>query len=100
MILPPKKNASGPPTRVISFAEVKPLLLKNTCGACHNADKKQVGPSYKEIAKRNYSIDKIVSLIYNPQPQNWPGYATEMPPMPQVPKEDARKIAAWIKSLK
>ena len=46
------------------------------------------------------SIDKIVSLIYNPQPQNWPGYATEMPPMPQVPKADAQKIAAWVKSLK
>jgi hypothetical protein len=41
-----------------------------------------------------------VNLIYNPQPQNWPDYATEMPPMPQVPKEDARKIAMWIRSLK
>ncbi|MCU7550894.1 hypothetical protein OCK74_17370 [Chitinophagaceae bacterium LB-8] len=80
-------------------ADVKPLLAKYTCNACHNADKRQVGPAFKDVAKRNYSIEKIVSLIYNPQPQNWPGYATEMPPMPQVPKEDARKIAAWIKSL-
>jgi len=39
-------------------------------------------------------------LIYNPEPKNWPGYATEMPPMPQVPREDAKKIAAWINSLK
>lgn len=49
---------------------------------------------------RNYSVNKIVSLIYNPQPQNWPGYSTEMMPMPQVPKADAQKIAQWIRSLK
>jgi cytochrome c551/c552 len=85
---------------VPGFASVKPLLAKYTCTACHNADKRQVGPAFKDIAKRKYSIEKMVSLIYNPQPQNWPGYATEMPPMPQVPKEDVRKIAAWINSLK
>lgn len=85
---------------VITYDEIKPLLVKNTCIACHNQDKKQVGPGFKEIAKRNYSVDKIVSLIYNPQPQNWPGYSTEMPPMPQVPKDEAKKIASWIKSLK
>jgi cytochrome c551/c552 len=95
-----KKKASASTGKAISFAEVKPLLLKNTCAACHNADKRQIGPAYKDVAKRNYSVEKIVSLIYNPQPQNWPGYSTEMPPMPQVPKEDARKIAQWIKSLK
>ncbi len=86
--------------KTISYADVKPLLAKHTCNACHAADKKVIGPAFKDVAKRNYSIDKIVSLIYNPQPQNWPGYATEMPPMPQVPKADAQKIAAWVKSLK
>lgn len=92
-----KKNVvAKPPTD----AEIKPLLTKNTCSACHNTDKRQVGPAFKEIAKRGYSVDKIVSLIYQPQPQNWPGYSTEMPPMPQVPKEEARKIGEWINSLK
>lgn len=92
-----KKNKAAKP---VTEAQVKPLLAKYTCNACHNADKRQVGPAFKEIAKRKYSVDKIVDLIYNPQPQNWPGYATEMPPMPQVPKEDAKKIAAWINTLK
>jgi cytochrome c551/c552 len=76
------------------------LLVKYTCASCHNAEKKQVGPGYKEVAKRNYSVDKIVSLIYNPQKKNWPDYATEMAPMTQVPKADAQKIARWIRSLK
>ncbi len=87
--------AAKPP----SFEEVRPLLIKNTCMACHNQDKRQVGPSFAEIAKRRYSVDQIVKLIYNPQPQNWPDYATEMPPMPQVPKAEAQKIASWIRSL-
>jgi cytochrome c551/c552 len=83
-----------------TFEEVKSLLIKHTCIACHTQDKKQIGPAYVDIAKRKYTNEMIVKLIYNPQPQNWPGYATEMPPMPQVPRADALKIAAWINSLK
>ncbi|WPV66487.1 hypothetical protein [Chitinophaga sp. LS1] len=93
-------NAATAAKKIPSFEEVKPLLAKYTCLACHNPDKRQVGPAYKEIAKRKYTSDQILKLIANPKPQNWPEYATEMPPMPQVPKVDALKIAAWINSLK
>jgi cytochrome c551/c552 len=89
------KAANAKPT----FAAVKPLLDKYTCTSCHNVTKKQVGPSFTAIAARDYSIDKMIDLIYNPKPSNWPDYAVAMPPMPQVPKEDARKIVSWIKSL-
>jgi cytochrome c551/c552 len=82
-----------------TFDEIKPLLQKNTCLACHAADKKVVGPSYADVAKRKYTNEQIVNLIYNPKPENWPDYATPMAPMPQVPKADAVKIAAWINSL-
>lgn len=85
--------------KVPTFAEVQPLLSKYTCLACHNTEKKQVGPGYREVAKRGYSDEKIVDLIYNPKPENWPDYATPMPAMPQVPKGDALKIASWINSL-
>jgi len=87
------------PTAAVTYAAIQPLLVKYTCVACHNPIKKQVGPGYLDIAKRNYSVDKILQLIKNPQPQNWPEYATPMPPMPQVPAADARRIAAWINSL-
>ena len=82
-----------------SFFDVKGLLVNYTCTACHSTRNKQIGPGFQEIAQRNYSNEKIVDLIHNPQPQNWPEYATAMPPMPQVTKEDALKIAAWINSL-
>jgi cytochrome c551/c552 len=99
------KSAATSPAKPVanavpSEAEIKTLLAKNTCTACHQTDKKVVGPPFAEIAKRNYTPEKIVDLIYNPKPENWPGYATPMAPMPQVPREEALKIARWINSLK
>jgi cytochrome c551/c552 len=99
-IVPAKKLST--PTRIVSkitYAEIEPLLVKNTCTACHNVTKRQVGPAFVDVAKRKYSVEKIVELIYNPQPKNWPEHTTPMAPMPQVPKEEARKIAGWINSL-
>lgn len=89
------KSDNGP----ITFADVEPLLIKNTCTACHNQNKKVVGPPFVEIAKRHYSIEEIMQLIKMPQPQNWPEYSTAMAPMPQVPEAEARKIATWINTL-
>jgi cytochrome c551/c552 len=91
----PKKEAE----EAITFEVVKPLLAKNTCIACHNTNTKQVGPAYVDIAKRNYTPEEIVDLIHTPKPQNWPEYATPMPPMSHVPREEALKIAKWINSL-
>lgn len=90
-----KTSAKAP-----TYAEVKGLLANNTCTACHSPTKRQIGPSFTEIAKRKYSNEKIVQLIHNPKPENWPGYSTEMPPMPQVSKADGLKIAAYINSLR
>lgn len=91
--------ATAAGAKVPTTAEIQPLLVKNTCAACHNATKRQVGPAFVDVSKRHYSVAQIVKLIRNPQPQNWPDYATEMPPMPQVPQAEAVKIATWIRSL-
>ena len=82
-----------------TFASVKPLLIKNTCAACHNEIKRQVGPAFADVAKRKYSVSQIIKLVRNPHKENWPDYETQMPPMPQVPQADLQKIALWIKSL-
>ena len=95
-----KKKPTG--TKVVAaptYKEVEPLLRNNTCVACHQANKRVVGPSYRAIAGRNYSNERIVELIYNPEPKNWPEYATPMAPMPNVPRSEALAIAAWINSL-
>ena len=83
----------------LTYEDIQPLLIKNTCVACHNPEKRQVGPGFIDVAKRNYSVEKIMQLIKNPQPKNWPDYSTPMAPMTQVSASDARKIATWINSL-
>ncbi|TBO40473.1 hypothetical protein EYS08_19025 [Pedobacter kyonggii] len=97
-----KKSSSGGKTSVVkipTYDQVKGLLVKNTCLACHNTDKRQVGPSFKEISTKKYTVGELISLIYTPKPEHWPGYSTPMPPMTNVPKDEVTKIAAWIKSL-
>ncbi len=84
---------------VITETQIITLLKKNTCLACHAKDRKVVGPSFEDIAKRGYSKKKILDLVYKPNPQNWPDYATEMAPMTHVPEKDILKIADWINSL-
>ncbi len=80
--------------------DIKALLQKNTCLACHKVDGKLVGPGYKEVMKKKkYKPEQIVKLIYNPKPSNWPGYIP-MAALPSVPKDEALKMATWIASLK
>lgn len=103
----PAKNSKAKKTAAVAtqkqeiptYEEIEPLLQRNSCFACHAVDKRQVGPAYTEVAKRNYSNEKILELIHNPEPANWPDYPVAMPPMPQVSKEDGLKIAAYINSL-
>lgn len=98
------KEAKSKPTGIsvaeaANLSEGEKLIAKNGCTACHSIDQKIVGPAFKEIAKRGYTPDKIVQLIYQPQPSNWPGYPP-MTPMTNVPKDEAEKIAKWITELK
>jgi cytochrome c551/c552 len=95
-----KKGKETAEAKAPSYDKVQPLLAKWTCLGCHNTNTRQVGPSFTDIAKRKYSNERIVELIYKPEPKNWPEYATEMAPMPQIPKADALKMAAWINSLR
>ncbi|MCU0470603.1 MAG: hypothetical protein MUF58_18600 [Arcicella sp.] len=84
---------------IISDAEATKLLTKHTCLACHKVNERAVGPSYREVAKRNYTNEQIEALIIEPKPENWPDFSTPMAPMSHVPKGDIKKIAAWINSL-
>lgn len=85
---------------VIDEKEVIALLNKHTCVACHKKNERAVGPAYSEVAKRKYSVSRIVQLVHKPEPQNWPDFSTPMAAMPQVPKKDIEKIAVWINSLR
>ena len=83
--------------RAVAGGEV--LAAKYGCLACHAVDHKIVGPAYKDVATRNYSVAQIVELIHKPQPDHWPGYGA-MPPMTAVSDEDGRVLAEWINAAR
>lgn len=94
----PKEEAPKEAKRKETPAEIATLLNKNTCSACHLPYDRLVGPAYSEVAKRNYTPERIVELVHKPEPANWPDYPP-MAALPNVPKEDIIKIAKWINSL-
>jgi cytochrome c551/c552 len=95
----PAKPVIPKPAPAVTEKEAMALAAKHTCIACHKKNERAVGPSFADIAKRKYSVSRIVQLVHNPEPQNWPSY-TPMAPMAHVPKKDIELIAKWINSLK
>lgn len=84
-----------------AFADQALATAKN-CMACHAVDKKLVGPAYKEVAAKyagqKGAADKLAikimkggSGVYGPVP---------MPANTQVNEAEARKLAAWVLTLK
>jgi cytochrome c len=78
------------------------LAQKKNCMACHQVDKKLVGPAYKDVAAKyagdkdaaNKLAQKVMkggSGVWGPVP---------MPANPQVSEAEAKQLAAWVLTLK
>ena len=84
-----------------AFADMALATSKN-CMACHAADKKLVGPSYKEVAAKyagqKDAVDKLAAKIIKGGKGVWGEVA--MPANPQVNEADAKKLAAWVLATK
>lgn len=79
------------------------LFKKSTCVACHNPDKKVVGPALKDVAAK-YAGDataqaRLVAKIRSGGKGVWGPVA--MPPAPKsVSDDDLNTLVSWILSLK
>ena len=84
--------------QALDAAAAKALASKSACLACHAAEKKIVGPSYKDVAAKHAgqadALDKVAariksggSGIYGPVP---------MPPQPALKDEELKLLAAWV----
>jgi cytochrome c len=86
-----KSDAAG-----IDSKAVMALLQKNNCTACHAVDKKILGPSFLEIAKKypgkaDYLAGKIKSGgsgVWGPIPM----------PVQTLSDSEAKSMAAWLAS--
>jgi cytochrome c len=77
------------------------LMTQHDCKSCHVMDKKSVGPSYQQIAKKykgnTQVIDKLAAKIINGGSGVWGEHA--MSAHPQISKTDARYIVEYILSI-
>jgi cytochrome c len=74
------------------------LAQKNACLACHAPDKKLVGPSYQDVAKK-YAGQKdaektLTASIKAGGTGKWG--PVPMPPQAALSDADARTLAAWV----
>lgn len=74
------------------------LAKSKNCMACHAVDKKLVGPSYKDVAKKYAGDAKAVDMLATKIMKGGSGVwgAIPMPANPQVNDAEAKKLAAWI----
>ena len=74
------------------------LAQKNACTACHATDKKMVGPSYQDVAKKyagqKDAVDKLKASIKAGGSGKWG--PVPMPAHPNLSDADAATLAAWI----
>jgi cytochrome c len=78
------------------------LAKSKNCMACHAVDKKLVGPSYKDVAKKYAGDAKAADMLAAKIIKGGSGVwgAIPMPANTQVSEADSKKLAAWVLSLK
>ena len=78
------------------------LAQAKNCLACHAVDHKVVGPAYKDVAAKyagdKGAVDKLAQKIMKGGSGVWG--PVPMPANTQVNEAEAKKLAAWVLSLK
>ena len=77
------------------------LLQKYDCTICHTINEAKTGPAFVDVAAKYRGNPNAVSAITAVVRKGAHGSALwPMPPNPQVPTADARKIARYILALR
>ncbi len=78
------------------------LATSKNCMACHATDRKLVGPAYKDVATKYASdktaVDKLATKIQKGGAGVWG--PVPMPANMQVSDAEAKKLAAWVLTIK
>ena len=96
---PPPASA---PTPNVAVAPGEALAKAKGCLVCHGIDKANLGPSYRDVAKK-YAGDsgaaaKLVKKVKEGGSGVWG--TPPMPPQTHVSDEDIKTIVEWTLSLK
>ena len=84
-----------------AFAD-EALAKSKNCMACHAVDKKVVGPAYKDVAKKYEKDAKAADMLAAKIIKGGAGVwgPVPMPANAQVNEADAKKLVAWVLSMK
>jgi cytochrome c len=84
-----------------AFAQAD-FAQKKNCMACHQIDKKVLGPAFKDIAAKYAgqadAVDKLTAKVVKGGTGVWGNIP--MPANPQVTEAEAKQLVGWILTLK
>jgi cytochrome c len=78
------------------------LAKAKNCMSCHAIDKKIVGPSYKDVAKKYAGNAGAAATLEAKVKKGGSGVwgTVPMPPNPAVSDADIKKLVAWVLATK
>jgi len=78
------------------------LIGASDCTTCHAIDKKVIGPSYVDVAKKYENTPAVIDTLVSKVKKGGMGVWGNIPmtPHPDLPDEDAREMVKYILSLK
>ncbi len=84
------------PVHAIDAAAAKALAQKNACMGCHAADKKLVGPAYKDVAAKYKGMKpaELAASIKKGGAGKWG--PVPMPAQANLSDGDAKLLAEWV----
>lgn len=90
--------SAAPAPASAAAVDVKGLLARNSCTACHAVDGKVVGPSFREVGSKYAARADAEAYLTQKIREGGQGAwgAVPMPPQPALKVEDARAMARWI----
>lgn len=94
--------ASTVANAVVDDKKAQEVLNKAGCAACHQLDKKVVGPAFKEIAKKHKGQKNAVEALVKKVRSGGTGVYGQIPMPPnsksQISDEDLKSTVEWILS--
>ncbi|MDO5058055.1 MAG: c-type cytochrome [Lautropia sp.] len=93
-----QKAAAGQAGGKQAPADAQALLEENACTACHQVDKKVVGPAFRDVAGRYAgqadALQQLMAHIRDGGSGRWG--AVPMPPQPDISQADLETLARWV----
>jgi len=98
---PSAKVAEGESYEKFMGVEAFRIADQKGCLACHDVDKKRVGPSFVDIAERYRGKEGAIAELVESITKGSMGKWGSIPMTPQpVTREEAQKLSEWILELK